>query len=380
MSRLAARWRVVLVEEPLRSLGPARLEVRSGTADGLPAALTVLVPHTPLAQSGFQQEHCKLLLPLLTGWMQRQHLAVDVAWLTTPMAWPLAARLHPTCVVYDGAAPLAELPQALAQLHQQEAALIRHAALVLTGGPARYDELRRRHAQVFCLPNAVDAAHFAPACLKPDSPYAGLALAGPGPRPPVRLGYFGTLDERLDVDLLVALADGHPQWQLDMVGPVKHPQPDRLPRRPNIQWHGAQAYAALPYLMKPWDICLLPYRVKAAIGTGSPPQTLEYLAADKPVVSTPIPDVKALFGDAVDVAEGQQAFVHCCETLLQAGPAVHARRAIERLTTVSVYSWDRTALSVHKLLRQSLLDAKTLARGHQTAPATQPMRLASGGM
>lgn len=382
MSRLAGRWQVVFVEEPNRSLGPARFDVRSGGAAGLPAALTVLVPHTPLARTGFNEEQGVLLRPLLAEWLQAHHAAVDMVWLTTPMAWPLAASVQPTGVVYDAAAVLADLPQPLAQLRQQEAQLLRHADLVLTGGPARYDELRHRHPHVLCLPNAVDAAHFAPACLHPDSPHARLARAPQGPRPMARLGFFGTVDERLDMDLLAALADAHTDWQVDMVGPMKHSQPGLLPQRRNLQWWGAQPYSALPYLMSTWDICLLPYRVDSAFSASNPSQTLEYLAGDKPVVSTTLEDVKALFSDAVDVVQGRQAFVQRCEELLCAGPAVRARRAIERLTTVSVFSWDRTALSVHELLRQALFEAR--ARGQEqaslgpVAPTRQLRRLASG--
>jgi UDP-galactopyranose mutase len=35
-----------------------------------------------------------------------------------------------------------------------------------------------------------------------------------------RLGYCGVIDERIDLSLLAALADAHPDWQVVAVGPV----------------------------------------------------------------------------------------------------------------------------------------------------------------
>ena len=41
------------------------------------------------------------------------------------------------------------------------------------------------------------------------------------------LGFFGVIDERFDLSLLAAVADGAPDWQLMMVGPVVKIDPHR---------------------------------------------------------------------------------------------------------------------------------------------------------
>ena len=114
-----------------------------------------------------------------------------------------------------------------------------------------------------------------------------------------RLGFFGVIDERLDIDLVAALADAEPDWQIVMVGPVVKIDPASLPQRPNLHWLGQQSYELLPQLVAGWDVCLMPFALNESTRFISPTKTLEYMAAGKPVVSTPIHDVLAMFGDLV---------------------------------------------------------------------------------
>ena len=143
-----------------------------------------------------------------------------------------------------------------------------------------------------------------------------------------RLGFFGVIDERLDLDLVARLADADPAWQIVMVGPVVKIDPAALPRRPNLHWLGQQPYALLPQLVAGWDVCLMPFALNESTEFISPTKTLEYMAAGKPVVSTPIHDVKAMFGDIVAIAASAERFIAACRPALRrvAGAAQRARR------------------------------------------------------
>lgn len=371
MSRLAGRWRVLFVEEPLRCEGPARLEVRE-----IGPALTVLVPHTPLPAAGFHDDQLALLQPLLADHLRAHKLQVDVAWLYTPMALPLVQAVRPACVVYDCMDELSSFKDAPRQLRQRESALLKQAALVLTGGPSLYEARRHRHPHVHCFPSAVDAAHFAPSNLRPGSAEEQAAQALQGHLPQPRLGFFGVIDERFDAALVGALAERHPEWQLVMVGPVVKIDPQSLPQHPNIHWLGMQPYERLPYLLAGWDLCLMPFALNESTRFISPTKTLEYMAGDRPVVSTPVRDVIALYGEAVVVAPAGEPFVLACEGVLAEGRAPHCRRAMEMLTTVSMHSWERSASSVHTLLLQALERAR-----EERLPAVQetlPLVAAAG--
>jgi UDP-galactopyranose mutase len=354
MSRLAGRWRVLFVEEPVHDSASPWLEEQ-----WLDEHLRVLVPHQPLATTGLlDDDHLAVLQGLVAGHLRRTAQHVDVAWLCTPLALPLLQTVAPACVVYDCMDEWAACEGAPRQSRPREAALLERAALVLTGGPSLYESRRHRHAHVVCLPGAVDAAHYAPDRLQMDGLLAREAhtLQGGLGRP--RLGYFGIIDRRLDMELVVQLADAHPEWQLVMVGPVVGIDPSGLPRRPNIHWLGLQPDARLPYLLAGWDLCLMPFVLNDSTRYISPTQTLEYMAGGKPVLSTPVHDVSWMYSDAVAIAPRGQAFVEACESLLAESPSERAQRALAMLATVSASSWERSAQAVHKLLLQALRDAR----------------------
>jgi UDP-galactopyranose mutase len=364
LSRLAGRWRVLFVEEPVHTEGPSKLEARHPSPQ-----LTVLLPHTSATAPGFHDDQLALLQPLIAGYLENEHLRVDVAWLYTPMALPLAQAVAPRCVVYDCMDELSAFKGAPLQLRQRESALLKLASLVLTGGPSLYEARRDRHTNVHCIPSAVDAAHFAPAHLQADSPHATQTqlLQGALPRP--RLGFFGVIDERLDLGLVATLADSHPEWTLVMVGPVVKIDAATLPQRPNIQWLGMQPYERLPYLLAGWDLCLMPFALNESTQFISPTKTLEYMAGDKPVVSTPVRDVISLYGDAVAVAAAPRPFMQACETVLAEPPKQRCARAMNMATTVSMHSWDRSADTVHGLLAQALAQAPAQADPRQRQDA-----------
>src|SRR5438105_1855360 len=173
-----------------------------------------------------------------------------------------------------------------------------------------------------------------------------------------RLGFFGVVDERLDLDLVDGVAAADPSWQLVMVGPVAKISADSLPRRPNIHWLGQQSYALLPQLVAGWDVCLLPFALNEATRFISPTKTLEYMAAEKPVVSTPVRDVALLYGRDVRIAGNVAAFVAACRDMLAESPEDRLARIRQMLATVARYSWDNTAQTMRSAIEQ-VIDARS---------------------
>ena len=137
------------------------------------------------------------------------------------------------------------------------------------------------------------------------------------PRP--RLGFYGVIDERLDIELIAAVAAMRPEWQLVMVGPVVKIDPAVLPRRANIHWLGPKLYEELPLYLAGWDVALMPFARNESTRFISPTKTPEYLAAGRPVVSTPITDVVRSYGEAglARIAETPEDFVVQCEAALR---------------------------------------------------------------
>src|SRR5207248_11297814 len=116
--------------------------------------------------------------------------------------------------------------------------------------------------------------------------------------------------------LLDAVATAHPEWQLSMVGPVVKIDQASLPNHPNIHYFGQRSYAELPSYLAGWDVCLLPFARNEATRFISPTKTLEYMAAERPIVSTPITDVAEPYGDIVYLGDDAATFLAGCEQAL----------------------------------------------------------------
>ncbi|MBV9696482.1 MAG: NAD(P)-binding protein, partial [Gammaproteobacteria bacterium] len=357
--RFARHCRVFFFEEPVYSEGEACLKVAEVEPN-----VWVCRPHTPHSTPGFHDAQLATLRELLTELVRERKLAQPVVWLYTPMALPLLQDLDPAAIVYDCMDELAAFKNPPKQLLQRESALLKVATLVFTGGPSLYQSKKARHPAVHCFPSSVDRAHFA-AALDPGIEHpeqAGLA------RP--RLGFFGVIDERFDVELLRALTAQHPEWQFVLVGPVVKIDPAQLPRAPNVHYFGQRGYEELPRFLAGWDVCLLPFALNEATRYISPTKTLEYMAAEKPIVSTAVADVAEPYGDIVRVA-GASDFGAACAAALHESAAERELRVGRMRTTVAGTSWDRTAERMRELIDAALRTRKAAQSQFFAAGAPQ---------
>jgi len=369
LTRLARHYRVIFVEAPLATHQDAHLEC-TPVAQGV----DVLVPRTPFAPCGLHDDPLPVVARLLAQFMREHAIVEPLAWLDTPAALPLVQALNPRAVVYDCHDDAAARSADVA-LRCQEEQLMRLADVVIAGGPSLYESHRARHANVHCIANAVAAAHFAPPlpaarCIQAISARA-IHAAIPNPR----LGFFGVIDERVDLELVARVADLRPDWQIVMAGPLRGIEPATLPRRGNLMWLGAQTYAILPHLQAHWDLCLLPFKVDVCAHHAAPIETLEFLAGQKSVVATPVHDVVALHGHTVRLAHGAHAFVEACRAAMCERGPLRRQRRIDALIAVHSCTWDRAADRVRKLLVEFVHEP---ASGRTRMPAElPPARLAA---
>ena len=370
LSRLARHYPVVFVEEPIRTAGAAFVE-RSTPMPGV----EVLKPHTPIDAGGFHDDQLPVLKPLLADYLASRQIEDYLVWFYTPMALPLLTELEPRAIVYDCMDELSAFKDAPRQMRQRETALLKSADLVLTGGPSLYESKRTLHPNVLCLPSAVDADHYANAVAvtRVEPMQRADALQGAIPAP--RLGFFGVIDERLDLGLIAAVADADPAWQLVMVGPVVKIDPASLPQRANIHWLGQQPYELLPQLVAGWDVCLMPFALNEATRFISPTKTLEYMAAGKPIVSTGINDVKSMFSDVVRIAADGAGFVEACRAALAEKGHPRTDRLADMQACVWRYSWSETVQAVHRAIEAVLAEDDAAIAALEPATAALPSTL-----
>ncbi len=280
-----------------------------------------------------------------------------ILWFYTPMMFPLARHVAAAAVVYDCMDELANFRFASPLVGELEQELMRRADVVFTGGYSLYEAKRLLHDNIHPFPSAVDVGHFQSARAISDIPDDQAPFARP------ILGFCGVIDERLDLDLVAALADQRPWWSIVFIGPIAKIAPEELPRAPNIHYLGQKDYARLPAYFAGWDVALMPFARNDATRFISPTKTPEYLAAGLPVVSTPITDVVRQYGDinGLFVAADAAAFVQACEAALQLGPK-HGdwlKVVDERLATLS---WDDTHRRMDRLIHE-VLDPAVRAPG-----------------
>jgi glycosyltransferase involved in cell wall biosynthesis len=349
MSRLAAYRPVLFVEEPIVQPGKMALEV-----EAVAPGVRVARPVVPVEGPAFGSSQETPLISLL-----RSRLAADqwrrvVAWLYTPMAVRIAKGLHPEAIVYDCMDDLSGFLGAPQDIHTKDRELLAAANAVMTGGPSLWKLKSERHAYVHCFPSSVDIEHFRPSAHK-TSANAEPEDQADLPRP--RLGYSGVIDERMDLEILAAMSDAHPEWQIVLVGPVVKIDPATLPRSPNLHFLGRKDYSELPAHLAGWDVALIPFARNSATKYISPTKILEYMAADRLIVSTAIADVAEPYGDIVFLGDTPEEFVRACESALGCSEIEVATRRARARRVLSRTSWDDTARRMDEIIQTVTAEA-----------------------
>ncbi|HEX8626272.1 MAG TPA: UDP-galactopyranose mutase [Allosphingosinicella sp.] len=307
MSRFAEAGRVIFWEEPEAAL--AEMEPALGVRTCAETGVIVVTPSLPETLSADERE--STLKTLLDSYLAGEQGPL-VRWYYTPMMLPFSRHVEAACTVYDCMDELANFRFAPPELLGLERELLAGADVVFTGGYSLYEAKKGLHPNIHPFPSSVDRAHFGRARAVDAAPDDQGSL----PRP--RFGFYGVIDERMDLEMIAAVADAHPEWSIVMVGPVVKIDPADLPHRANIHYLGNKQYEELPVYLGGWDVALMPFAINDSTKFISPTKTPEYLAGGRPVVSTPITDVIRHYGDleSVFIADGAEAFIKGCEQAL----------------------------------------------------------------
>jgi UDP-galactopyranose mutase len=344
MSRFARDRRVIYWEEPEAALPGC--EPALGVRVCAETGVTVVTPSIP--ETLGEEERDATLRALLDSFLAGEKQPF-VRWYYTPMMLPFSRHIDACATVYDCMDELANFRFAPPQLLSLERELLEAADVVFTGGYSLYEAKKDRHSNIHPFPSSVDRDHFLQARAMDAAPDDQALL----PRP--RFGFYGVVDERMDLDLLGRVADAHPEWSIVMVGPVVKIDPADLPQRANIHYLGGKQYEELPAYLDGWDVALMPFAINDSTKFISPTKTPEYLAGGRPVVSTPITDVIRHYGDmdGVFIADGAEAFVKACEEALALARSGDEwlREVDEKLANLS---WDITYARMAGLVREAI--------------------------
>jgi UDP-galactopyranose mutase len=357
LSRCAQKKRVFFIEEPIFSREPlGRLDVSEDKS-----GVIVVVPYLP---EGLSEEAVNAdIKVLLDGLFAEHNISKYICWYYTPMAIAWASHLEPEAVIYDCMDELSAFKGASPTLKNYEAELFRRANLVFTGGQSLYESKVNQHPNVYAFPSSVDVPHFGQGRNVKEEPADQANIPHP------RLGFYGVIDERMDIELLAGIAEARPDWHLVIIGPVVKIDPAALPQHENIHYLGSKDYKDLPAYLGGWDLAMLPFARNDSTRFISPTKTPEYLAAGKPVVSTSIRDVVRPYGDLklVRIADTTEEFVAAAEQALQEDtPASGWLSRVDAF--LEQISWDQTWGSMMQLIESAL--AQPLFKSFATTPDT----------
>jgi glycosyltransferase involved in cell wall biosynthesis len=313
LSRIAVSNPVLFVEEPLMLDDISTPSLSLTTPH---PGVTRVVPHFP-ASAAYEYDDAviivrKLIESLIASPGMSAQFERLVQWFYTPMPAPaMLGAFGEEAVVYDCMDELSKFRFAPSDIGLRERRLLARADVVFTGGHKLFESKSRYHDNVHFFGCGVDVKHFGKARLADTLVPDDVARL---PKPV--LGYFGVIDERLDYQLIRDLADARSDWSVVMIGPVVKVDPRELPQGSNIHWLGQRPYADLPRYLKAFDVCLMPFALNEATEYINPTKTLEYMAAGKPIVSTPVADVVHNFTPIVRIADSGKEFVDAIQDTL----------------------------------------------------------------
>jgi glycosyltransferase involved in cell wall biosynthesis len=343
LTRFSKSMRVFFIEEPVFDETTDFCSVTQSDQN-----IWTVVPHL---QKGLSEEEVisrrkNFLTELFTKWSISRY----VFWYYTPMALPISNIFNPELTVYDCMDELSAFKFAPAGLKENEDELYKKADLVFTGGHSLYEAKKNRHNQIYSFPSSIDKEHFQKARTIAEAPGDQALITHP------RIGYYGVIDERMDLDLIRSVASKKPDWQIVLIGPIVKIDPAILPRLKNIHYLGNKSYQELPAYLAGWDIAMIPFSLNESTRFISPTKTPEYLSAGKPVVSSAIQDVVKPYGEnkMVHIADTPEDFILAVEKQLQ------IKDLKPWLTKVDAFlhnnSWDNTWGKMMQLMINKLAD------------------------
>lgn len=329
ISRFATHSKILLIEEPWH-----REEEEGSRLNKVSDTLHILQPNVRSIEE---------IADILPQYISDAN--ITTGWFYSAAFVPLLDHFKFDKVVYDCMDELSLFKGAPEKLIEQEKYLVANADIVFTGGKSLYESKSQLHNNVYCFPSSVDQAHFAKAQNGIALPEDIRNLSSP------IVGYFGVIDERIDLELLRETAALKPDVTFVMIGPLAKIGDHELPRLNNIHYLGMKDYTELPGYLKAFTVAMMPFALNDATKYISPTKTLEYMAAGKPIISTAIRDVVRDYKSCVPIVANAEEFAAAIDQAITNYPDIfitHEYKLILQNT-----SWDNTAEKMNQLIKET---------------------------
>jgi glycosyltransferase involved in cell wall biosynthesis len=353
LSRFSTEHRVIFFEEPVYGENDDHYEINKEEEKDIWVITPVL----------FHQENnlslAQRMRSILDAVLNKLQVKDHIAWYYTPMALPYSSHLDPLLIVYDCMDELSAFKNAPSALIELEKELFRKADLIFTGGHSLYQHKKSQHHNIHPFPSSIDQDHFSLSRTITEDPDDQAHIPHP------RFGFFGVIDERMNMELVREVAERMPDWNFILLGPFAKIDPDQVPKLKNIHYLGQKTYNQLPTYLSGWDVAMMPFALNEATRFISPTKTPEFLAGGKPVISTSIRDVVEPYGKLglVNIADTGDEFIEAGKKILSGADEGSWWVDVDKF--LSGNSWDKTWANMKKIM-ETTMKANQISKSDKT--------------
>lgn len=309
----------------------------------LQSNLTVITPLAFPLDLSFSL-FCKLNNLILLAFINRYRHQISNPYVivNAPFFNSVVFKMNYRRLLYDIMDELTSMP--LPELKQAEVNLIKRADVVTSGTAALAELKSSLRENIKFISCGVDYEHFSKSTDKQQPLPAELARI---PHPIV--GYFGAVNERIDWELITEVAKNLPEVNFVFIGPIAVSLTG-LKKHSNLHFMGWRPYEILPRYLAGFDIAIVPYRLTAGVELVNPVKVLEYLAGEKPVISTDIADVRRFYGEAVFITKDASEFIALIRQII-ANPGESQEKIKLGKKLAQEKSWQMMAAEFRSLLK-----------------------------
>ncbi|PYS36373.1 MAG: hypothetical protein DMF75_01075, partial [Acidobacteria bacterium] len=330
MSRFAADGhRVFYLKQNFHPSGPAYKiqEKRENVYE-----VSLRGPSRVIYRDVLDESACENLFTSLDTLRCDLSLGATVSFAQLPFWWPIADRARAQFgwpIVYDCMDHHASFSTNEQAMVDQEPELLSAADLVVVSSDSLQTHAQQANQDVLLLRNACDYDHFAHVRTASGSDRANQTS---NERPVI--GYYGAIADWFDSKLVADLAERRPDWDFVLVGSTFSADIKRLSKLPNVSLPGEKHYAEIPDWVGKFDVVIIPFKRTPLTESTNPVKAYEILAAGKPIVSVPIPEMRAL-SRFVRLASDAKEFEHEVSAALAENEPklIAARRAFAKENT-----------------------------------------------
>ncbi len=245
-------------------------------------------------------------------------------------------------LIYDCVDNFSSFTWAERETELQDNKLIRKADLVTTTAKNLLEKIKKINKKVYYLPNAVDFNHFNKVSIRGKVGVTSKFKKGPV------IGFVGAFYDWVDEELIKFLATAKPDWNFLFIGPIQPGIGIELSGKDNIIFMGEKSYYHLPKYISVFDVCFIPFKVNEVTKNANPIKMWEYMATGKPIVSTPIPEVKKM-NEYIYIGKDKKDFLAKIEQALTEDDEI---QVLKRIMIAKENDWSIRTNKLLKLLNE----------------------------